>query len=436
MILLTATAKIAFAGESGDEIRLSFCGALRMASERNVEVIVSDERVKQAVARAGASLSPLLPQFTTSAYQNREKVNLESMGIDIPQINPLVGPFNAFDARMTLEQTLLDAASVARLRSACAGKKLSKEERRKAKEDAMALVADLYIEAERSGETVNAMNAVLLQARENLRIARKKIELGTGSDLEMLEADSGFEDARSRLSAAETRAIEKRLDLLASLGIPPEKRVIFEGEEGWSDFVIPQGEAILRARDNSPDVSVAKALQEERRRERLAEWMELLPKFSGLMDYGASGVTPDNAEATYTFGLKASFPVFEGGKTFFAIREAMSRLRESKARVDDTRSQSEARILKAIQSIEEARVLMESKASAWAFASKRYGLAEHRLRTGTGSTLDVTGAAAQGALAEDDKAEARAVYRLAQVHLAHAMGELENWIREDKIESV
>lgn len=427
-------------GSSGEEscepVRLSFRQALRMARHAHVDVIIRNERVKQAVARIGQSGSPLLPQYTLAASQNRQTENLIAMGIDIPMINPLVGPFNSLDARMTLSQTLFDAAAIGRLRAACAGKKLSDEEWNKAKEDAMALVANFYIEAERAANAVQAARAVLARDEAKYRIEEKKLRIGTGSDIALRRSRAGLEDARSLLSGADIKAIETRLDLVAALGIPEDAPVLLEGEDDWTDVSVPKGSEIVRAKESNPDVSVAKALVEERRRERLTEWMELFPKFSGFMDYGASGETPAHADGTYTFGLKASFPVFEGGKTFFRIREAISRFRESKARLEDAKNQSGARILKAAQTIEEARSLMNAKESDLEVAEKQLALALHRLRTGIGSSFAVIEASARSALAEDALDEALATYRMAQVSLAHSMGELGEWIDQERIGGV
>src|SRR6185369_15662882 len=84
---------------AGDRVDLSLKRALEMASQRHVSVLMSSERVKQALARQTLARSSLLPTVQGQASEYRQIRNLESQGIEFPGRDPVVGPFNSFDAR-------------------------------------------------------------------------------------------------------------------------------------------------------------------------------------------------------------------------------------------------------------------------------------------------------------------------------------------------
>src|SRR5262245_33239041 len=181
-------------------LRLSLGEALRIAQERHVEVVVAEERVKQAISRISQARSGLLPQLSATASQNRQTRNLIAVGIEIPGVNPLVGPFNSFDARLGLTQAIFDGAALERLRSARVGKALSLAEAEKTKQDVLALVATLYLEAKRAQESVSLTQSLLKQSEERLRLARSRLQLDLGTSFEVTQLTAERADNQSRLT--------------------------------------------------------------------------------------------------------------------------------------------------------------------------------------------------------------------------------------------
>lgn len=415
----------AAAATSRDPLRLRFGDAIRLAKRRHVSVLIANERVQQALARLSQANSTLLPQLRGSASETRQTRNLEASGITLPGRDPLVGPFNSFDARLKLTQTLFDAGAIERLRAAKASRAVSLAQLQQAEQDAMALVATLYLDARRAAEILEAAHAVLIRDQEYLRLVTTQSRIGVGSPLELAQAQASVTDSLHRWHAAVADALDRRLDLCAALGLEPDQPLLLLSEDEPIATMLPAEHDVLAGAAAHPEIQVARQVVRQRQLERDADRADALPQVTASADYGSSGATPGDSEGTYTFGASVSLPLFEGGRRTSRVQEAASRVRESQAALDDTQRHLEATALRAINSVDEAQALVQATEEQTAVAARQLALARHRLSTGLGSAFEVTQAQTQLALAKDQHHEALATYALAGVQLAHAMGRVE-----------
>jgi len=404
--------------------------ALTMAKTRYVDVILSNERVQQALSYLGEASSVLLPQVTVSASEGRQTKNLAAAGITLPGGTPLVGPFNTFDARLRLTQSLFDLSAVERLRAARARKALSLADYEKVRQDAIALVAALYVGAERAAQKLEAVHARLTRDAERLRIVQAQSQLGTSSSLDLKQAEAAYTSTLHQWHVALAEAEERRLDLAAALGLPSPQPIIFLPEELATEQPLPSSHDITATASQHPQVEAARALVRQQQALRDATRAEYLPRVSANAEYGASGSEPSDSEQTYGVGVQLSMPIFEGGRKYFSAREATSLVRESQARLTDAERHVEANTLSAIESLKQAHVLVEATETEMAASQQQLALVQSRHHLGTASELDLAEAQAQAAQARDQQDEASATYRLAQVNLAHAMGQMDVLFQE------
>jgi outer membrane protein TolC len=393
-----------------------------LAQERNVEVIVAQQRVQQAVARIAQARSSLLPQLEGSSSQYRKVVNLRAFGIDIPNSNPLVGPFNSFDARVGLIQTIFDLPTLKRLKSAKVEKSLSLADEIKVKQDVMALVATLYLNAQRADQGVALARALIQQGEKRDRLSRSRMQVGLGTPLEVTQKNAELEDNRNRLSQALTLAEERRLDLVAALGLPMDQKIKFSSndlpisllkEKPITEFVV-----------SHPDVLLAQKEVQQVVAERKVTKGEYYPKILGRADYGLSGIIPTDSDDTYNFGAELAIPIYQGGLRGAQLAEATSRIREGEARLTDTQQNTEAKILSAQEGLKRALTNLQAAKADKKSAKTNLSVARSRYQTGLGTELAVVEASTRLALAQDGMEEAEAGFRLAKVNWVHATGKM------------
>ena len=140
-------------------LRLSFADAVRLASGEVPVVALATLRTNEADARVRQARAALLPSLSVSGAWLNRTFNSKSLGIEFPDIPTtpptpavpeLVGPFNNYDARFNVTQTLFDWSSVKRVRAAGAQADGSRAERGVTVEGSVLTAAIAYVRAVRA----------------------------------------------------------------------------------------------------------------------------------------------------------------------------------------------------------------------------------------------------------------------------------------------
>ena len=427
IIFICVAGGLANADQKPGTLRLSLAQALQKAETISVGVLVADARVAQAMARFAEAKAPLLPQIDGSITGARQTRDLRGTGIVLPSDDPHVGPFNSFDVRGRITQTVFDAGALARLRAAKAGEELSAVQMQKAKEDALALIAVMYIQAKRAQEHVQLTRVFLKRDKKIMELAKIQYDQGTGSLLEFKQTKADYLQSMYVNRAADAEALQRRLDVAAALQIPADMPVIFE-----TDDYRPLLEKIQTKNTDeiSPDIKVAQQEANAQAAQAKAAAADFLPKISAVGDYGRTGKTPDQSSYTYMLGVQASVPIWEGGSKQARVTEAKAKVKEARAVLEDTRLQSEAAIINARARIAEADALVKAKAAQLAVADEQMKTVLHRQHWGIGHELDVDIATAQKVFAEDEGREAVALLWMSKITLAHALGQMRSLIQD------
>ena len=149
---------------------LSLFGAVQMAAQQNPKALMTKQRVQQSLEQLNQARSFLLPKVRGVSSWQRQTRNLESFGIPSSSATApsVVGPFNVFDARLEITQTLFDLSMIRRLRVAGLGKDVSLLESKKIKQDVMALVGVLFVEATRGQDALKLSKTLLTSALKPL----------------------------------------------------------------------------------------------------------------------------------------------------------------------------------------------------------------------------------------------------------------------------
>ncbi len=419
-----------------EPLRLNLSGALAMAQERHAQVIMADERVNQALARIEENRSSLLPQLTGSASQYRQTKDLRAVGTATAGSDPHIGPFNSFDARIKLTQTIFDKTALERLKTAQDSHALSLAEYRQIKQDVLALVAALYVDARYSAESAKLFKDLLRRDEKRLHLAHVRYQSGIAFELEVKRARADYARSLYLWRSAMADSIERRLDLAAALDIPNARPIIFLKDDDLLNFPSASEKKANEALPAQPEIEVAAKDLELRKSEHRSEKAGYLPKVQALADFGASGKNVDQASGTYALGLQVSMPIFEGGLRDAKVKEAQSKVEEKETNLENVKRQIVAKTLSAVEAVGQARFLLKEKDAKMLVAQKEFSLARHRLTTGIGSELEEADARAGLALVRDERNSAQAYYLMAQVNLAHALGQVDHLAKIEQREVI
>lgn len=416
------------AGADDGPLTLGLKEVIRIGAQRNVQVMVANERVQQAVARVEQENSVFLPKIAGTVAQKRQTRDVRASGLSLSTGGEVVGPSNIFDARLAFTQTIFDPAAIERLKAAQSNKNWSDAQSRKIRQDVFALVATLFVHARTARQEEKLWQLLEERDRKHMEIAKARNQSGTGSLVAWSQAKADYTQSVYRHRAAAREAEEWRLDLLAALGFPSKRQVTFLDDDNLPAVLFPSSEHVEDIMQDQPDVESAQRAVEQKQAEYQTEKAEYWPKVAAFADYGPSGVAPNDANGTYTAGVQASIPVFEGGLRRAKIQEAESRLKESQAVVTDARLQVEAAILTAAEAVHEASALVEARTATVEVAEQYWEQTRQRVQNGSASALDLTDAVAQRESAVYDRQAAQAAYVIARINLARAMGDVQTLV--------
>ena len=408
---------------------LTLSQALEMAQQQNIQVIVARERITQALAGLSEGRSVLFPQLTGSVSEHRQTRDLRSTGISLPG-DPLVGPFNSFDARLKITQTIFDLSAVNRLKAARDNHQLSIAEFNKAKQDTLVLVASLFIDAKRAKQNQRLAQIILKRDKKRLEKVLTQKHSGTGTDVEVKEATADYQRSLSQWRLAQSETNKSLLDLKAALGLADADEVVLGGYGNFLTISLTLPKNLEENIEHQPDVRVAFHQYQTQKSQQQAEISGYLPTIAVAGDYGPSGVTPDNSNNTYTLGVSASIPIWEGGLRQAKVKEAASQTKESEAEFQDTRRQTISKIKSAQETWQASLASIKEKNAQLAASSQAFRLAQQRFESGLGSDVERIEALAQQQSADDQLREAVATFLMAKFQLARALGQMDELLKQ------
>jgi outer membrane protein len=402
--------------------------AIQLAIENNLATLLAGERVR-AESRAG-----LLPNVSGTAYQANLTQNLAALGFQpgtFPGItNTFIGPFNNFDARARLVQSIFSLAAIRNYRAGKAGVRVAELQRGLAREQVATFTALTYLEALRSGREVEAARADLELAETLLQLARDQHTAGVATGVDVTRAETRLAQSRVRLSQAQTSSEQAVLNLQRVVGLPLGSALTLTDPLRFTNDPLPSIEtAVQEAGQTRPEVRIAEAQSSLASLETSAVRAELLPSVDFVGDYGVSGITPTNtALPTRRVAVQLNVPVFNGGLTRGRIEAASSRERQAELELGSVRGQVEEDVRLAFSALRTTSEQVTAAQQSVTLAQRELEMARDRFRAGVGDNVEVV--AAQAALSNARSAEVSALaqYNAARLNLAAALGRAE-WFR-------
>lgn len=407
--------------------------SLHEASVRGLERSAATRLSASGRARADAqdsqAFAALLPKLDASAYQTRRTANLRAQGINFPGLPALAGPFNTFDARLTLSQTIFDARAFLVAKGAGLAVDIARAQDEVAKGQTLSRVALAYIAVLRAEQGLAAADADASLARDLLALAQDQRKAGVASGVDVARAQtrvSQDEFAQAQAGAAFSSAsiALKRVVLL-----PQGEALRLTDGLALAAQPLPDADtAVRKAFDQRQELTALTLRRKSREYERDAARARRLPTLGAFADYGTSANTPDeNTEDTYTFGAKVGMPLFSGGAISADIRSAETALDDAGIQLEDGQAQVEEDVRVALAQAASSAEQVRAAEATRGLAGKELTLARDRFAHGVGSNIDVVEAQAGLSRARAGAIDALASAQVARANLAAALGEPESF---------
>ena len=412
---------------TGQLMDLSLDEAIRRGLRMNLGLILQTSAEKEAAGTRLQALQALLPTVTGNASYSVQQVNLAAYGLKFPGVNPIVGPFQVFDFRAYLTQSLINVTSIQRYlasRHNFEAEKLTAED---ARNMVVLTVGNAYLLCVADTTRIDAVNAQLATAKVSLDNANAAHEAGTSPKLDVLRAQVDYQNQQQQLIAAQNALAKDKLALARVIGLPldQEFRLVDMTPYAALDHVDAE-QAFQQALAQRKDLQAASERLKAASSQKTAAWAEQLPEAHVSGDFGTLGNTLGSNHGTYTAKAEVTAPILQIAKTRGDILVADAQKEQAKARLSDQVQQVNADVRDAILDIEAAAKLVEAAKSNVDLANEALGEAQERFRAGVSDNLAVSQAQSQASNAEDRYISALYQHNIAKLSLARALGVAES----------
>lgn len=416
-------------------LRLSFADAVRQGAGEAPIVALADLRVDEARARVRQARSYLFPTFAAGAAWQNRTFNKASLGLKLPAfpggpVGDRIGPFDIYDARLQLSQTLLDLSGGARVRAARAQVTGAAAEGGVVAETAAQAAALAYLRTAQAGAVVAARVADSALAAELVGLAQAQKAAGVSAAIDVTRARTQLAAAEGSLLVARNQLDRAAIDLTRALGLdagtPIELSDTLAAALPQSEAPLEREPAVTLALARRPDLTLEEARGDAARRASAAISAERLPRLALAADYGANGPAPGSVIATREIGVQVTVPILDGFRREGRQAEQQAVIRQAEVRGRELRQQIAADVDGALLDLRSAAAQQAIAAERLALAAEELAQARERFAAGVAGNIEVINAQVSLLRARDADIDARFAAAAARVALARATGVARN----------
>ncbi|WNG58322.1 TolC family protein [Archangium gephyra] len=397
--------------------------ALGLVRERSTDLRTAEANVQRAEGRWRQALATLLPNGRVSAGVAMDLLN-PGLAVGITGI-PIAAQTGASSLRPTvplasgsvsLTQSVVDIGAWRGLSSASAAEdgaqaNLQDVQRRLTLGLSRALVAT--VAAERAAE-INRVG--LRRALERAALAQRSLELGAGTQLDVVRVRQDVEVARQSLISGDEQLRRAREALGLSLGLPQEVGV---NPSFQLQGLVEQTRATctpLKALGDRPDLEAARAQVDSARESTRQASAGYLPTLGINSNINAFTTDPGPGRvATWSIAAVLSVPIWEGGGRAGIVRERAGLEQQAAETLERTRRDVEVEVARARRSVEVAESLVKTATESRELSAKTDQLTRRAFEVGRGSSLELVQSGA--ALRQAELALALREFELVQARL-------------------
>jgi outer membrane protein TolC len=392
------------------------------AVDQNPTVRLFKERIAQAQDVANTQLGELLPNLSGTVSGARRRFFTGSFG----SAATVVGPRDFYEARAFLTQNVFSLSLIQKWRAAKAGVDVAGLDAEVTKRDTMATTGLIYLEALRAKAAVVARTADVLLNKELLRLATERKSAGMATSLDVTRAKVQLENARQRLLVAENGRDRAKLNLIRSMGLSFDVRLVLTDEMKLVQVSEQSMEEALQvAKENRTE------LKAQKNRERLASLTlssvtnERLPSIQALGDVGMIGNQIPDMLTTDNVQVLMRVPIFDGGQREGRISESRSLVRQEEIKTQDVQYQVALEVRDALITLSSAKQQVAVAEEGLKLALTELELSRERFAVGVATNLEVTDSQTRVAQARDNLIEGLFTFNASRLSLARAQGQLE-----------
>lgn len=410
---------------------ISFLDAIDRGLKQNLGLLLSSDNTIAARGERWKELSNLLPNVSAKGQENVQQTSLIALGIRLPGLPSVIGPFNYFDARAYLTQSLFNWNYMQKERAAVENLRAAQYSYQEARELVVLVAGNAYLQAIAGAARVETAEAQVRTAQTLYDRAVDQQKAGVIPAIDALRAHVELQSRQQQLISTRNDFAKQKLTLGRVIGLPLGQEFTLTDKAPYDVLVPPTlDEALKRAFASRPDYQAALAQARSAELSRRAATAEHYPSLDMEGDYGVIGVNPATSNGTFHVGGTINIPIFEGGKVHADVLQAEATLRQAKARLADLRGQIDNDVRNALLDLNAAADQVEVARSSVDLAEQTLAQAQDRFTAGVSDNLEVVQAQESVASAHENYISSLYAHNLAKVELARSLGNAEQGVKQ------
>ena len=413
-------------------LELSLEDAVALGLKQNLGGVLASDVVADARGERWQALSELLPNVVTDTGFGVHQIALKAqIGLSIPGVPPIVGPFGYFDSRAYLTQSVFDWTSIERARSSQAQVKAAEFSAKDAREMVVLVIVSNYLLVLADQSEVESATSQRDTAKALFEQASDQKTAGLASAVDVLRSQVQLQSREQKLIAVRNSLAKQKIALARTMGLPAGQQFNLATHVPYQELTTSSlDEAIQRAYKARAD------FQSQANRVRSAELAgkaasaERYPSIGAETDYGLSAVNPGSSHGTVDAAATLRVPIFQGGRVHGDVLRAEASLTEEKQRLEDLRAKIDQEVRDVYLDLEADGQQVSVENSAVKLATQTLEQSRDRFSSGVTDNIEVVQAQDALAIATDAYIASLYSYNMAKISLARATGVAESQYSE------
>ena len=417
-----------------EKLYLSLEQALEIALSENPTIKIADQQIEIKRYAKQGTYAALYPQIdATASYQRMIKKQTMSMDLGGQTQTIKVGSDNSFNGGLAMGLPVVNAQLWESLKVSALDVELAVEQARASRMDMVEQVTQAYYGVLLAKESFNLFQRVYDNAVSNNEIVRKKYDVGSVSEYDLITSNVSVQNAQPNMIEAEYTVVLALWQLKALLGIDLQREIDVTGS--LMDYISVMDKGYNISQLNLENNTTLKQLdmQEDMLQHaiKIAKYANL-PSLSLSATYLYTALGNDGkffrSEAwnPYSYaGLQLNIPIFAGTKRRAATREATLNLNNLQLQRENVERQLRVGIVQYLNNMQSSVKKYHASAATVDQAQRGYDIAVKRYDVGRGTLVDIDNS--QVALVQAELSRNQSVYNflIAKVSLDKVLGDFD-----------
>lgn len=405
-------------------VELSLEDAVVLGLKQNLGGVLATDVISDAEGRRLQALSELLPNVVTDSGFGVHQIALKAqIGLSIPGVPHIVGPFGYFDARAYLRQSVFDWSSIERVRSSNAELKSAELSSKNARELVVLVIVSNYLLANADKSEVESATSQRDTAKALFQQATDQKNAGLASAVDVLRSQVQWESREQKLISAKNDLAKQKLVLARAIGLPLGQQFEMTTLVSYQELTPSDlDDAIQSAYKARPDYLSQVNRVRSAELARKAASAERYPSIGAEADYGVSGVNPGTSHGTIDAAATLRIPIFQGGRVHGDVLRADAALTEERQRLEDLRARIDQEVRDVYLDLEADGQEVSVEKSAVTLATQNLEQSRDRFSAGVTDNIEVIQAQDALAVATDAYIASLYSFNVAKISLARATG--------------